>query len=51
MTFGEQMFLGLALAVFAVFGVTLAIVASHTERFLRDKDAHNAHTQDLKNAA
>lgn len=51
MTFGEQMFLGLVLALFAVFGMTLAIVASRTERFLRDKAAPDAHRQDLKKAA
>lgn len=50
MTFGEQLYLGLVVAAFAIFGVTLAIIASSTERFLRQK-ADATHQDALKKAA
>jgi hypothetical protein len=50
MTVGEQLYLGLVVAAFSIFGVALAIIASSTERFLRRKT--NAARQDaLKKAA
>ena len=37
MTFGEQLFFGLIVAAFMIFGVSLAIVASRTSRYMRRK--------------
>lgn len=51
MSFGEQLFGGIVLALFAVFSVTLAIVASRTEHFLRDRAQRDLHQQDQKRAA
>ena len=42
MTFGEQLYLGLVVAAFVIFGITLAIVASSTSRFMRRKDSDSA---------
>ncbi len=39
MTFGEQLFFGLVLATFMIFGVTLAVVASSTNRYMRRKES------------
>lgn len=50
MSFGEQLYLGLVLGAFSIFGVTLAAIASSTERFLRQKTGA-AHRDTLKKAA
>ena len=50
MTFGEQLFFGLILAAFVIFGVTLAIVASRTNRYMRGK-ASETHDTSLSRAA
>jgi hypothetical protein len=41
MTLLEQLFLGIVVAEFAIFAVTLATVAWRTERFLRRKAAED----------
>jgi hypothetical protein len=51
MTFGEQLYFGLVLVTFAAFGITLAVVASRTERFLRRKTDAAHHEVPLQKAA
>jgi hypothetical protein len=55
MTLVEQLFLGLVLAEFGIFGVTLMAVAWSTNRFLRrkaaDDAARNAHRPHFRKAA
>ena len=50
MSFGEQLYFGLVLVAFAVFGLTLAVVATRTERFLRQK-TNTERKSELKKAA